>query len=246
MYLNGNLQFMSLDEQRYHEALVDFPMNLLQKKNISVLVLWAGDGLAVRNLLEHKNVENITLVELDPKMIELAKTQNELKKLNKNSLENKKVKIITQDAFNFVRETKKQYDFIIADFPDPRNVELAKLYSKEFYISILGTLKNDGIFVTQSSNAFFSNKVLFSVEKTLKNVFGEATAYHRYLPSFWDWGFVIAQKNNKIDAEKLCPQMSCTFFDADYYEWTENVVENTQSNSKIREYYGEGYKKFNL
>jgi spermidine synthase len=67
-------------------------------------------------------------------MIDISKTQKNLVKLNNNSLNNSKVKIINTDAFKFIKNTKNKYDFIVADFPDPRDVGTAKLYSKEFYI----------------------------------------------------------------------------------------------------------------
>jgi spermidine synthase len=57
-------------------------------------------------------------------------------RLNNDSLNNEKVKIITQDAFKYITDTDNKYDYIIADFPDPRDVALSKLYTKEFYISI--------------------------------------------------------------------------------------------------------------
>jgi spermidine synthase len=85
-------------------------------------------------LLKYDFIKKITLVELDPKMIEISKIQKDLVKLNKNSLNNKKVEIIITDAFKFIEKTKNKYDFIIADFPDPRDVHTSKLYSKEFYI----------------------------------------------------------------------------------------------------------------
>lgn len=247
MYLNWNLQFLSLDEGIYHEALVDWPMNFFdEKKPLSVLVLGWGDGLAVRNLLEYDQIEDITLVDLDPKVVELAKTEPHLLDLNAASLLNAKVRIYIEDAFEFIRKTEKKFDLIIADFPDPRDTFTAKLYSKELYIGVLGSLKKDGVFVTQASNAFFSNKVLFSVEKTVKSVFWNALAYHKYLPSFGDWGFVIARNGEEIKSETLCPKQWCTFFDAPYLEWVENLSENTLANPKIIEYYGDGYKKFNL
>ncbi|MBB1564795.1 polyamine aminopropyltransferase [Candidatus Gracilibacteria bacterium] len=247
MYLNGNLQFLSLDENMYHTALVDWPMNFLKnRENISVLVLGGGDGLATRNLLNYKNISKITLVDLDPKVVEIAKTEPNLVALNKSSLNNPKVEIISEDAFSFIGKTDKKYDFIIADFPDPRDTATAKLYSKEFYIGIFGTLKQNGIFVTQASNSFFSNKVLFSIEKTISGVFGNALAYHKYLPSFGDWGFVVSGKNIDISAEVLCPKMGCSYFDENYLEQTENLTENTLASPRIIEYYGEGYRKYNL
>ncbi len=247
MYLNGNLQFMSLDEGIYHKSLIDWPYNFLKnKEKISVLILGWWDWLAVRNLLQYSNIEKIILVDLDPKVVELAKTEQNLVKLNQNALNNEKVTILTEDAFQYILQTKEKFDLIIADFPDPKDTYTAKLYSKEFYIWVYWTLNSGGIFVTQSSNAFFSNKVLFSVEKTLKNVFENAYAYHKYLPSFGDWGFVIARKWENINPTILCPEESCTFFDENYRENTENISENTLANPKIIEYYGEGYEKFNL
>lgn len=245
MYLNWNLQFLSLDENIYHEALVDWPMKIFGERKIKVLVLWWWDWLAARNLLKNKNVEKITLVDLDDGVLNLAKNQKNLLALNEKSLLNKKVEIITWDAFQFIKNTKEKYDFIIADFPDPRDTYTAKLFSKEFYIMVFWTLKEKWVFVTQSSNAFFSNKVLFSINKTVESVFWNSLAYHRYLPSFWDWWFVASQKNWKISWSQICPN-SCDFFDEYYLKWTENISENTLANPKIIEYYGEGYKKFNL
>ena len=246
MFLNWNIQFNSLDENRYHKALVDWPVKLIEnKKEISVLVLWGGDWLAVRNLLKYDFVKDITLVELDPKMIDISKTQKNLVKLNNNSLNNSKVKIINTDAFKFIKNTKNKYDFIVADFPDPRDVGTAKLYSKEFYIWINWTLKKDWIFVTQSSSAFFATKAFWSINKTINSVFWNSLAYHRYLPSFWDWGFTLSKKW-LLENKDLCSNLWCTSFDEDYLWENQDVDINTLTNPKIIEYYLEWYKKYNL
>ncbi|PID87430.1 spermidine synthase [Candidatus Gracilibacteria bacterium] len=246
MYINGNIQFLSLDENRYHEALVDWPIKYLKgKENLNVLVLGGGDGLAVRNLLNYNNVSNITLVELDPKIIEIAKNQRDMKALNKNSLNNSKVKIINTDAFKYIVETEEKFDFIIADFPDPRDVHTSKLYSKEFYISLHGALVKDGIFVTQSSNAFFATKAFWSIDKTINNIFGNSKAYHRYLPSFGDWGFVLAKKGKLQDLD-ICNQLGCDKFDEEYLGENKNVKENTLTKPVIIDYYLDGYSKYNL
>lgn len=247
MYLNGNIQFLSLDEARYHEALVDWPIKLLTQtnENKSVLVLWWGDGLAVRNLLEYENISDITLVDLDPKITELAQNQIDLVNLNKWALFNEKVNIIHADAFNYFKTTSKKYDLIIADFPDPRDVGTAKLYSKEMYMWIDNLLKTQGVFITQASNAFFSSKAFWSIEKTINNVFWNALAYHRYLPSFWDWWFIATKKWWLVDND-ICEWLGCTVFDEDY-QVDKSILEiNTLSHPKIIEYYWEWYKKFNL
>jgi probable spermidine synthase len=83
--------------------------------------------------LKNEKVANVTLVDLDPKVVEIAKTEKNLLALNEKSLLNPKVKIFTEDAFQFIINTKEKFDFIIADFPDPRDTFIAKLYSREFY-----------------------------------------------------------------------------------------------------------------
>ncbi len=254
MYINWNIQFLSLDEHRYHEALIDWPLKILSPlggkalkgdRGISVLVLGWWDWLAVRNLLKYDFIKKITLVELDSKMIEISKTQKDLVKLNENSLNDKKLEIIIADAFKFIEKTKNKYDFIVADFPDPRDVSTSKLYSKEFYIWINWTLKENGIFVTQASSSFFATKAFWSIDKTIKSVFSDSLPYHRYLPSFWDWGFVLTKKwflKNK----EICPNLWCTGFDEDYLKQKKDLEINTLTKPKIIEYYLEGYKKFNL
>lgn len=246
MYLNWNLQFLSLDERIYHEALIDRPLWNIPNREISALVLGGWDWLAVRNLLKNPNVSSITLVDLDPKVLEIAKTEENLLALNEWSLLNPKVKIYTQDAFQFIINTKEKFDFIVADFPDPRDTSIAKLYSKEFYTWVLWTLKEHWVFVTQASNAFFSNKVLFSTEKTISSVFWSALAYHRYLPSFWDWWFVVAKKNWTIDKKALCWESNCFHFEKVYLEWTQNLSINTLAEPRMIDYYWEWYKKYNL
>jgi spermidine synthase len=71
LFLNGNLQFSSTDEYRYHEALVH-PAMMLNESPRRVLVLGGGDGLALREILKYPSVEWVTLVDLDPDMTNLA------------------------------------------------------------------------------------------------------------------------------------------------------------------------------
>ena len=83
LFLNGNLQLHSRDEYRYHEALVH-PAMAGHGAPRQVLVLGAGDGMAVREVLKHASVERITLVELDPHMTRLFSEQPLLRKLNRS------------------------------------------------------------------------------------------------------------------------------------------------------------------
>jgi len=192
LFLDGNLQFSSIDEYRYHESLVHPSMTMAAAKS-SILILGGGDGLVVREVLKYKDVESIRLVDLDPSITSLAINNHNLKKLNEGSLENSKVKIIHQDAFVYMTENQNKYDVIIADLPDPNNLSLARLYSREFFNLIGARLNEKGIFVTQATSPFYARDAFWTIRDTLKGTsFMRVIPYHTYVPSFGDWGFVIA------------------------------------------------------
>ena len=121
--INGNTQFMSADEYRYHELMVLAPFVLAHKKPKTVLILGGGDGLATREAL--KFADQITVVDIDRDITELAKTDPFLVSLNQNAFNNEKVKVINKDAFKWVGyEHKKKWDMIISDYPDPASPTL--------------------------------------------------------------------------------------------------------------------------
>ncbi len=191
LYLNGNLQFSSRDEYRYHEPLVHLPMMLKRASNI--LILGGGDGLVAKELLKYDNVKQITIVDLDPAITNLSNSNFHLKKVNEGSLDNPKVKTINQDAFVFMNSSKSVFDLIIADLPDPNNVSLSRLYSREFYRLVRGHLKENGFFVTQATSTYFTNSTFWCIENTIRSAgFQYTLPFHSYVPSFGDWGFVVA------------------------------------------------------
>ncbi len=190
LFLNGNLQFSSRDEYRYHEALIH-PAMASVKAPQNILVLGGGDGLAVREILKYPSVKTITLVDLDKKMTDLFKTQNILTRLNENSLNNPKVQLIVNDAFVWLKSTDRKFDVAIIDFPDPSNYSLGKLYSDTFYRALKNALKADGLVVVQSTSPFYAKNSFWCVVNTLSSVGFETTPYHAYVPAFGDWGYVI-------------------------------------------------------
>jgi spermidine synthase len=194
LFLNGSLQFSTTDEYRYHESLVHLPMSLTQNRE-QILILGGGDGLAIRELLRYKNIGHIDLVDLDAAVTDLAKNNPIFKVLNQNSLNNAKVKIFNQDAFNFIKQTNNRYSLIIIDLPDPHDTSLAKLYSKEFYEMVKKCLSADGVMVTQATSPYFAKKTFWCIENTLADVFENVVPYTAYVPAFGQWGFVIASQN---------------------------------------------------
>lgn len=191
LYLNNNLQFSSADEYRYHEALVHPAMSMA--KNVgNVLVLGGGDGLAVREILKYKDVNKVTLVDLDEGMTKMFKTNKILTDFNKNSLNNPKVTVYNKDAFIWAKEAKEKYDVVIIDFPDPSNYSLGKLYSTSFYATVQKILAKDAVVVIQTTSPYFAPKSFWCINKTVMQIFPQVDAYHAYVPSFGEWGFTIA------------------------------------------------------
>ena len=189
LHLNGNLQFSSDDEYRYHESLVH-PVLLSSEKKNKVLILGGGDGLAVREILKHK-VDSIILVDLDPAMTELFRNNSMLTTLNQDALNNPKLQIINEDAFSWLRSHGNKYDVVIIDFPDPSNYSLGKLYSDQFFIEISKHLTPQGRGVIQSTSPYFARKSFWCVANTIAASGLNALPYHAYVPSFGEWGFIL-------------------------------------------------------
>jgi spermidine synthase len=191
LYLNGNLQFSSRDEHRYHEALVHPALTALPGAR-RVLVLGGGDGLAVREILKYPNIEQVTLVDLDPAMTDLFSTSTPLVALNGGSLKDARVNVVNADAGQWLEGDVGAYDLILADFPDPSNYAIGKLYSVPMYRLIARHLAAGGYLVVQSTSPYFAPHAFWCVDATLREAGLHTWPYHVYVPSFGEWGFVLA------------------------------------------------------
>ena len=118
LFLDGHLQFSSLDEYRYHEALIH-PAMALHGAAEQILIMGGGDGLAAREIFKYPHVRSMTLVDLDSRILELAKDHPEFRKINADALRRSNIRIIATDAFAWVRRTDQRFDVIVADFPRP-------------------------------------------------------------------------------------------------------------------------------
>ncbi len=191
LFLNGNLQFHSRDEYRYHEALVH-PAMTAHGAPRRVLVLGGGDGMAVREVLKHASVEQVTLVELDPHMTRLFATQPLLKTLNAGALDSPKLKTVNADAFGWLERSDEVFDVVVVDFPDPTNFSLGKLYTTSFYALLDRRLAAGGFVVVQTTSPLIARRSFWTVAATLEAVGLDITPYHAHVPSFGEWGFIVA------------------------------------------------------
>jgi spermidine synthase len=193
LFLNGNLQFSSTDEYRYHEALVHPPM-LLANNPKRVLVLGGGDGLALREILKYPSVEHVTLVDLDPEMTKLSLHFPLLATLNKHAFEDPRVQVVNEDAFIWVEDTNEpRYDAAIVDFPDPNTFSLGKLYTTRFYRLLRSRLNENAAISVQSTSPMFARNSYWCIVRTLEAAGWVVRPYYTAVPSFGLWGFALAR-----------------------------------------------------
>ncbi len=197
LFLNGNLQFAERDEYRYHEALVHPAMAAFAAGGAAprkVAVLGGGDGMAVREILRYPGVEQVTLVELAPAMPQLFAQQPALVRLNGGALRSPRLKIVNADAFQWLQQNDEVFDVIVVDFPDPTNFSIGKLYTNSFYALLDQRLAASGYAVIQTTSPLIARQSYWTVVQTLESVGLRTAPYHAHVPSFGEWGFVIASR----------------------------------------------------
>ncbi len=206
LFLNGNLQFSSADEYRYHEALVHPALAALPAAR-RVLVLGGGDGMAVREVLRYPQIESVTLVDLDPEMTRLFASVPLLRALNQDAFASPKVKVVNADAFKWLEQSSDHFDFVIADFPDPSNYSLGKLYTNAFYQMLERRLSARGVAVIQSTSPLYARRSFWCVVATIEAAGLKATPYHALVPSFGEWGYVIASREPFTPPGRYLPEL---------------------------------------
>lgn len=205
LFLNGNLQFAERDEYRYHEALVHPAMAAFAEPGAArkVAILGGGDGMAAREVLKYPGVQSVTLVELDPAMTRLFTDTPALAALNQHALSSPKVHVVNNDAFQWLEQTPEMFDVVIVDFPDPTNFAVGKLFTNTFYSLLEQHLTAQGYAVIQTTSPLIARKSFWTVVTTIESVGLRATPYHAHVPSFGEWGFVLASRRPYRIPEEL-------------------------------------------
>ena len=268
-YINGRLQFSSLDEKIYHEFLVHPAMQASNHQD-NILIIGGGDGLALREVLKWQP-KGVTLVDLDPNLVALFKTPErllpahlaaEIKSLTKNSFNDKRVNVIHDDAFiaiDRLLQQKRVFDTIIVDLPDPSHPDLNKLYSVNFYYRLNHLLNADGVFVVQSTSPFHAKNAFISVAKTVQQAkFTQVQQYHQNVPSFGEWGWTIATKTGASVSQRLqnqqkidvstrwltSPLLQASFvFNKDFYADKKSIKVNYLGSNQLYQYHQQAWER---
>ena len=205
LYLNGALQFSSQDEYRYHEALVHPAMALLGSGPRRALVLGGGDGLVVREILKYPSVEQVVPVDIDPAVTELFAEEPLLTQLNAGSLLDDRVRVVNRDAMIWLEETADSFGLVVVDLPDPSNLTLGKLYSRGFYRLVRRHLSETGVMVVQATSPQVARRSFWCIDTTMRSAELHTQPYHAYVPSFGDWGFILAARHQRGVPRRLVP-----------------------------------------
>lgn len=201
LYLNGHLQLSTFDEYLYHEPMVHATMGLSENPQ-DVLVLGGGDGCAIREVLKYPSVETITLVDLDPEMTRLGAEHPVFRAMNEGAFDSPKVRVLNEDGFNYLEDTKDFYDVIIIDFPDPKTIDLNRLYTLEFYRLCYNQLRPNGVLITQAGSPYYATRAFRSIQKTIGAAGFHTLPLHNQVLTMGEWGWVVASKRLPAEAMK--------------------------------------------
>lgn len=268
-YINGRLQFSSLDEKIYHEFLVHPVMQAAARHN-KILIIGGGDGLALREVLKWQP-EQVTLIDLDAQLTGLFKSPQavlpsylakKISALTENSFNDKGVTVINDDAFitiDKLLQSKQMFDVIIIDLPDPSHPDLNKLYSVNFYYRLNNLLNGDGAIAIQSTSPFHAKKAFISIAKTLREAkFPFVEQYHQNVPSFGEWGWTISTKlgtsvSKRLQNEKslsvptswlTLPLLKSAFvFNKDFYDDINAVKVNYLGSNQLYRYHQQAWER---
>ena len=198
--LDKVIQITEFDHFYYSEMLSHIPI-ITHGKVKRVLIIGGGDGAIAHEVLKHNSIKEVFICEIDQDVINLSIKY--LKKINFGSLKNPKVKIIIEDASQFIKNNnfKNYFDLIIADRPDPIGPG-KNLFKIKFYKDIKNALSNSGIAVFQNGVPFFQKKELKDTMKHLKSTFNYSGVYLTVVPTYIGGYMALTWSSNAIDISK--------------------------------------------
>ena len=252
LYLDGHIQFSTVDEARYHEALAVPALAATVPRE--VLILGGGDGLLAHRVLRDERVQSVDIVDLDPAVTQLARSHAALVEANGAALDDPRVRVHNADAMEFLENTEQAWDVVLLDLPDPHSAALAKLYSTSFYATLARRLRAQGVLATQATSPFYAPAAYWCVVDTLEASGFQTRPYHASIPSFGEWGFILAGRD-RLPVEELEPSFETQVLDAEalraLFVWDKELGArpepnvNTLDDPVLATLYERGWRTFN-
>ncbi|QCI18762.1 polyamine aminopropyltransferase [Buchnera aphidicola] len=218
MTIDDIVQTTEKDEFIYHEMLTHVPI-FSHGFIKDVLIIGGGDGGVLREICKHKNVNNITMVEIDMSIINLCKKY--FPSHSNGAYDDSRLQLIIDDGLNFIKNTNKKFDLIISDCTDPVGSGKSLFFS-DFYLNCQKNLKKNGIFVAQNGTSFFQKNEIISTYKNLTKYFHDTTFYQATIPTYYGGTMMFAWGSDNIelrliDLKKLKSRIKKTKLIFNYY-----------------------------
>lgn len=193
MILDGVVQTTEKDEFVYHEMMAHVPL-LAHGHARQVLIVGGGDGGMLREVLKHQSVEQVTMVEIDGAVIDMAKTY--LPNHSQGAFDDPRANIVIADGMDFVRDTEQTFDVIISDSTDPIGPGEI-LFTNDFYAQCKRILNPGGVVVTQNGVPFFQLDEVRTTSKRMSQHFSDATFYSAAVPTYYGGIMTFAWGSNE-------------------------------------------------
>lgn len=218
LVLDDIIQTTEKDEFIYHEMMTH-PLLLAHPDPENILIIGAGDGGILREVLKHRSVKKAVLVEIDETVISVSKKY--LPSLSKGAFNNKRARIIIDDGAKFMRETKEKFDVAIVDSSDPIGPATV-LFSTKFYKDICSVLKEDGLMIRQTGSTLFQPDEVKNTQKMMSKIFPHMVIQVAAVPTYIGglFSFVIASKKinpTTVPFEKIAARYAGLNLKTKYY-----------------------------
>ena len=168
------------DEFIYHEMMAHLPI-LAHGRAKRVLVIGGGDGGMAEEVLKHKSVEHVTMVEIDAGVVEFSKQY--LPNICKGAFDDPRLNLVIADGAQFVAETQDRFDVAIIDSTDPMGPGEV-LFTETFYANVKRCLTEGGIIVTQNGVPFLQGGELTGTMRAFGKLFRDASCYLATIPTY--------------------------------------------------------------
>jgi spermidine synthase len=216
--LDGIVQLTEKDEFVYHEMISHVPI-LAHGNAKKVLVIGGGDGGTIREVLRHKTLERVVLVEIDESVIAFSKEH--LPNLSKGAFDDPRLEVVVNDGAKYMKTSSEKFDVIIIDSCDPVG-PAAVLFTEEFYADCSNRLTEDGIFVNQAGVPFMQTDELTTIYQNLKPSFKDVGFYLGVIPTYvggymtFGWA-TNNQEHRNVALEVLKERLNTIEGDFKYY-----------------------------
>lgn len=180
LMLDGVTQVTLSDEFIYHEMMSHVPI-FSHENPRNILIIGGGDGGIAREVLRHKMLEQVVMIEIDADVVEFSKQY--LPEISKGAFSDPKLDLHIADGAAFVASTTQKFDVIIVDSTDPVGPGEV-LFSKEFYQNCYRCLNKNGILVTQNGVPFMQPAELKQSVGFFRDIFNYGTCYRATIPTY--------------------------------------------------------------